>query len=215
MFNWIITALNHPLFVIGSDHVTSAEILGFVFGALCVYLLVVQNIWNFPTGMINNVMFLVLFLNAKLFADAWLQVFYLILAAIGWVAWLKAGPQRTELHVSHTKWWQMGLALAFVGGFTVFFTPFLRDLNDIAPTLDALTTGLSIAATGLLTWKKIENWYLWIAADLIYIPLYFAKNLYLTGVVYILFLILCFMGLAAWNKAHREEEPIVAEPVPA
>jgi nicotinamide mononucleotide transporter len=82
-------------------------------------------------------------------------------------------------------------------------TVVLTRAGDIAPFWDALTTALSLAAQWLLNLKQFENWYFWIAADVIYIPLYFVKVLYLTGIVYVIFLGLCFTGVRAWRRELR------------
>ena len=74
----------------------------------------------------------------------------------------------------------------------------LRQAHDTAPFWDALTTALSLAAQWLLNSKQLENWYFWIAADAVYVPLYFAKALNLTGIVYALFLGMCLFGLRSW-----------------
>ena len=79
----------------------------------------------------------------------------------------------------------------------------LRAVHDIAPFWDALTTCLSLVAQALLNWKKLENWYFWIAADVIYIPLYVVKRLDLTAIVYMLFLSMCFLGLREWRHVER------------
>ena len=63
-------------------------------------------------------------------------------------------------------------------------------------------------AQGLLNWKKIENWYFWIAADLIYVPLYVVKRLDLTAIVYVLFLSMCFLGLRQWRAIERGEHSV-------
>lgn len=73
-----------------------------------------------------------------------------------------------------------------------------------APFLDALTTTLCLAAQYLLCRKKIENWFLWITADVIYVPLYFSKSLPLTALLYAGFIILCILGLKRWTKELRE-----------
>ena len=74
------------------------------------------------------------------------------------------------------------------------------------PLPDATTTALSVMAQFLLTWKFIENWYLWIAADVIYIPLYFVKHLYFTSILYVIFLAICFEGLRHWRRVRDGDE---------
>ena len=203
MTHWLdswVAPLNVVLFHFGQDAVTWAELLGFVTGALCVWLTVRFHIANFPIGIANNVFFLVLFWTARLYADASLQIVYLVLGALGWWAWLHGGARRGRLVMGRAGGRAVALLLALVVPATWGLTAILSAAHDIAPFWDALTTALSLAAQWLLNLKKLQNWYLWIAADVIYVPLYFVKVLYLTGIVYVLFLTLCVFGLRAWVK---------------
>ncbi len=205
----LVAPLNHVLFTMGQDHVTSAELLGFVTGAVGVGLTVRAHVGNFPVGIANNVFFLVLFWTARLYADAALQIVYLVLGVAGWWEWLHGGERRSHRVVANASP-RLLLALgALVVPATWLLTVVLTHADDIAPFWDALTTALSLAAQWLLNLKKFENWFFWIAADVIYIPLYFVKDLYLTGVVYVVFLGLCFLGLRAWR---RSPAPAAAAP---
>lgn len=206
----MINALNHVVFTFGADNVTWAELLGFVTGLINVYLLTRENIWNFPLGIANAAFFLALFLNVHFYADGYLQILYVVLGFQGWWAWLKAGPNRTALVVQKAKRWEYLVAGASVVIVTGVLYPLLISAHDLAPWWDALTTGLSVGATLLMNFKRIENWYLWIAADVVYIPLYFYKNLYLTGIVYIGFISLCFYGLHQWRRSMAPA-PVSAE----
>ena len=192
--------MNAVLFTIGNDAVSIAELLGFVTGATCVLLTVLGRISNFPVGIANSALFLVLFLTARLYADAGLQVVYIVLGFVGWWQWLH-GAAGHRLRVRHTgRSTLLGCAL-FVVIATAGLTWLLTRVNDVAPFWDALTTALSLAAQYLLNTKRIENWAFWIAADLIYIPLYAVKRLDLTAIVYVLFLVMCVTGVLAWRKA--------------
>src|SRR5918998_2736179 len=82
---------------------TMTEALGFVTGALCVCLVVRENVWNFPVGIANNAFFLVLFAGARLYGDAALQVVYVALGFQGWYLWLRGGENRTPLHVERAS----------------------------------------------------------------------------------------------------------------
>lgn len=200
----MLALLNHVLFQFGNDAVTAAEILGFITGIFNVYYIVREKTINFPIGIANSAFFLVLFLHARFYADGYLQVLYIILGFQGWWAWLHAGPKRSALNVHRARLWEIGGALFAVAIVTSVLWPLLIHAHDLAPWWDALTTGLSVGATLLLNFKRIENWYFWIAADMIYIPLYFYKNLYLIGIVYVGFISLCFVGLYSWRKALNE-----------
>ncbi len=175
------------------------EAFGFVSGAWCVWLTVIEDIWNWPIGIASSVFFIVLFLHARLYADMGLQVVYVILGLLGWYWWLYGGRSRTALRVSRTDP-VTALVLAVLGiGATWGMTLYLRHIHDAAPFLDALTTALSLAAQYMITKKIIENWYVWLVADVIYVGLYVFKHLYLTGGLYLLFLGLCVAGLREWR----------------
>ena len=185
------------------------ETLGFVTGAVCVWLTVKQHIWSWPIGIANSAFFLALFSGARLFADMGLQVIYIVLGFLGWYWWLRGGDNQTALRVSHATPTTL-LALGLLGAVaTAGLTAFLRSIGDAAPFLDALTTVLSLVAQYMLTRKLIENWYVWITADIIYIGLYSSRGLYLTAALYALFLALCVMGLRGWRGS------LPARPAPA
>jgi nicotinamide mononucleotide transporter len=206
MLTWLanlVDPLNQVVFVLGNDHVTWAEILGFVTGAAGVWLTVKARISNFPVGIANSFFFLVLFASARLWADSSLQVVYILLGFIGWWQWLHGGPQHMKLVVGRAPKSVLLIGVAFTGLGTWALTVILGAAHDIAPFWDALTTCLSLVAQSLLNWKKLENWWFWIAADLIYIPLYVVKRLDLTAIVYVLFLSMCFMGLTEWRRTYR------------
>lgn len=190
---------------IGSAEPTSlTETLAFMTGAACVYLTVLENIWNFPIGIANSVFYLVLFVGIRLYGDAGLQVLYIALGFQGWYLWLRGGENHTALRVSRaTPPLLLAVGACTVVG-TALMTFLLERANDSNPFLDALTTVLSLAAQYLLNRKAIENWLLWMTADVIYVYLYFAKDLRLTAVLYFVFLCMCVAGFRVWLRALRE-----------
>ncbi|MFC9324305.1 nicotinamide riboside transporter PnuC [Kitasatospora sp. NPDC057015] len=192
----LTTVLGH----VGGDEVTWAELLGFATGAACVWLTVKGRTWNFPVGIANNVFFLVLFAGARLYADAALQVVFLALGAHGWWQWLRGGSARTGLTVRRAGPRALAALAALLVPATWGLTVLLARAGDSAPFWDALTTALSLAAQWLLNTRRVETWYFWIAADLVYIPLYLSRSLDLTALVYLLFLGLCGLGLRAWRR---------------
>ncbi|MEU8464467.1 nicotinamide riboside transporter PnuC [Streptomyces sp. NPDC029003] len=179
------------------------EVLGFVTGAVCVVLVARQHLANWPVGIANNVFFIVLFARAGLYADAGLQIVFIALAAYGWWTWTHGGGPgtATALPVRRTtaaEWaWLLAAGAVGVAGLTLL----LGAVSDSSvPFWDALTTGLSLMATYGQCRKLLESWWLWIAADLVYVPLYLYKGLYLTSVLYVAFLALCVAGLIGWRR---------------
>lgn len=180
------------------------ELAGFVTGAACVWLLVKRNIWNFPVGMVNYVFFIVLFVQSGLYADAGLQIVYFVLASLGWYWWLKGGEGHTGVEVHEPSKLMLalcGLAIILIAAFIQWVLH--RYTDSTVAGLDALTTAMSLVAQFMLARKWIANWWLWIAVDVIYIPLYIYKSLWLTAVLYLVFLIMCIIGLREWRNAAR------------
>ncbi|MCW2642851.1 MAG: nicotinamide mononucleotide transporter PnuC, partial [Dactylosporangium sp.] len=106
----------------------------------------------------------------------------------------------------------LAACLAFVAVATCGLTVLLRAAHDAAPFWDALTTAISLAAQYLLNVKKVETWLFWMAADIIYIPLYASKGLTLTAVVYVLFLGMTILGLRSWLAAYRTQRQAMSAP---
>ncbi len=205
---WLAAAvapLNHVVFNLGKDAVSWAELLGFLTGAVCVWLTVRSRISNFPVGIANSAFFLVLFAATRLWADSALQIIYIVLGFVGWWQWLR-GPTTRTLKVARASRTSLAWCLVFVVLGTYILTLILRGAHDIAPFWDALTTCLSLAAQWLLNAKRVETWFFWIAADCVYIPLYIVKRLDLTAVVYVIFLGMCIAGLRAWLTTYRAEQ---------
>jgi nicotinamide mononucleotide transporter len=189
---------------------TALEIAGFVTGALSVWLAVKQNPWTWPAGIANAVFFFVLFWRSRLYGDMALQVLFFTICAIGWYRWLFGGAGHTPLPVSRLT--PRG-AIAYVAAgaiATAGLAPYLRSVGDASPWLDAVTTVMSVQAQYLMTKKILEHWYVWIAADVIYIWLYANRQLYLTSVLYVIFLAMCVVGLAEWRRSLHAGQPIAA-----
>lgn len=178
-----------------------AEAWGFVTGGICVWLVVREHLWNWPVGLANNIFFLVLFFRGRLFADMGLQVVYFGLGVYGWLNWLLGGENRTLLKISRTtrtEWLVIGGAIPLG---TWGLREILIAVNGAAPFWDALTTVLSLVAQYLLCRKRFENWFFWMAADTIYIPLYLSRHLPLTAVLYAVFLAMCLAGVRGWHRS--------------
>jgi nicotinamide mononucleotide transporter len=198
-----------------TERATWLEALGFVTGALCVWLTVRESIWNFPLGLVNVAAFAVVFMRAELYADAGLQIVYFVLGILGWYWWLFGGDQASVLHVRRASPIEF-LATSAAGiGMTFLLWELLSQYGSSASFWDALTTSLSLCAQWLLTRKRLENWWFWIVVDIIYVPLYLYKDLYLTAILYAVFLCMAILGLRRWQSVMCKqgiEIPLDAEP---
>jgi nicotinamide mononucleotide transporter len=170
------------------------------FGVLAVWLTVRQNIWCWPTGLVNVGLYIFVFGQARLYADMGLQVVYVILCLYGWYEWLHGGEDRGVLRVSRSPRLQlMALGLGGVAFATGLGTWLARHTDAAIPAWDASTTSFSLVAQYLQTRKRIENWILWIAVDVVYVGMYVYKQLYPTAGLYAVFLVLAVLGLRQWR----------------
>ena len=189
--------LTKTVFELFGEPVSWAELAGFVTGIACVALAVMQRIETFAVGIANNVFFVVLFTDARLYADAALQVVYIALGVMGWWVWATRAREPADVKRAST---QLLLAITLgVGLATLILVPILRAAHGAAPGWDALTTSMSLGAQLLLNLKRLETWYVWIAVDIIYVPLYLSRDLNLTALVYVVFLALCIQGWRQWR----------------
>lgn len=182
------------------DVVHVAELLGALTGLACVALLTRQKVASWPLGIVNNAMFCGLFWHAKLYADASLQVIFLALAAYGWWQWSapRGGDVLRVRRTTRHEW--TALAVLIVGATAGLGWLLHAHTDSPAPGWDASVLTLSLAATYGQTRKLLESWWVWIAVDLLSIPLYAWRGLYPTTLLYVLYLALCVSGLCRWRR---------------
>lgn len=196
----IVDLSNRELVNVWGDHLSVSEIFGFLTGAVSVWLCVRLRTSNWPIGIVNDLFFLILFWSAALYANAGLQIVYATLGVWGWWTWIRGGERRTPIDVSrtsHREWLWLGTALV---GLTIGLTWLLgAATSSTVPFWDAVTTAMSIVATWGQCLKKVESWYIWLAVDAIYVPLYGSEHLGLTAVLYVGFFAMCIFGLRDWR----------------
>ena len=181
------------------------ELLAAVTGIISVYLSTRENIWSWPTALVNVTLYFIVFLEAKLYADMGLQVVYFGLSLYGWYEWLYGGENRTELHVSRVSK-SLGVRLALVGlaATLVLGTTLARFTDAALPYLDSATTSTSLVAQWMMTRKILENWAVWVAVDVVYVGMFLYKSLYLTAGLYTVFFVLAVMGYREWKRSFDE-----------
>jgi nicotinamide mononucleotide transporter len=181
------------------------EVLAVITGIISVYLSTRENIWSWPTALVNVALYFVVFYETKLYADMGLQVVYFALSLYGWYEWLYGGENRTELRVSRTSQ-ALGVRLAIIGiACAVVLGTLLARFTDAAlPYIDSATTSTSLVAQWMMTRKILENWAVWAAVDVVYIAMFVFKRLYLTAGLYAVFLVLAVMGYVQWKRSLAE-----------
>ena len=183
---------------------SGVEWIAAIAGAVSVYLSARENIWSWPTAIVNVGLYIFIFRESGLYSDMGLQVVYLVLSIYGWYEWLHGGANRTKLEVSKAsgRVWLVS-AVAGSAGWLVIWS-ITRRLHGVSiPSIDAGLTATSLVAQWMMTRKILENWILWIIADIVYVPMYIYKHLYVTSGLYVVFLVLAIMGLVEWKRSYR------------
>jgi nicotinamide mononucleotide transporter len=185
-----------------------AETLGVVFGLLSVYYAVRESAWTWTTGTVNVVLFAFLFWEAKLYVNVLLQIIYVLYNVYGWYWWKRGGQAQAGLTISATPargWWVLAptsaaatLAIGFV---------FAAFTDNPLPYWDAATVALSLAAQFMLARKWLENWWVWIAANLIYFGMCLYTALYQIAFLQIVYIALSVLGWLQWKRTLAAAPP--------
>lgn len=197
--------------------VTVLEVAAFITGLATVWLTKQRHLWNWPVGLLNVACFMVLFYDAKLYADTLLQIGFAVLGVVGWWQWARAvdcdaahGVAVTRTNVHETLWSLAASAIAIYAG-----SRLLSAMTDSpVPIADTTLLVLSLLATWWQALRRLESWLLWIAVDLVSMPLYWHRGLVMTAVLYGIFLLMCVAGYIDWRRAwQRRAWPVMAENV--
>ncbi|MCY4158987.1 MAG: nicotinamide riboside transporter PnuC [Bacteroidetes bacterium] len=183
---------------------TLLEGIAVITGILCVWLNTRQNIWTWPVAIISSILFGIVFFNARLYTTMLLQVLFIGISFYGWKSWLTGGPEGGTLEVTklHLKTGLILFVLTALGimGFTLALK-FITASDQ--PLLEGITTALSVVASWMATRKILESWLVWIITDLIYVGLYAITELYLTLLLYTLYLGLATSGYISWRNSYH------------
>ena len=179
------------------------EITAVLFGFASVWYSKQNNILVFPTGLISTSIFVYLLFKWQLLGDMMINGYYFVMSLYGWYIWTRKVDTENVTPISRvTKSEQIigvvifTLTLVFVYKVYQFFDMW----TNCVAYVDTLTTALFFVGMWLMAKRKIENWYFWIVADIISVPLYLYKGLTFTSIQYFGFTILAIFGFLAWKK---------------
>ena len=192
------------------------QLLAVTFGIISVYLSVRQNIWSWPTAIVNVLLYVLVFRQARLYSDMGLQVVYAVLSVYGWYEWLHGGLNKTPLKVS--RWSARSatpLVLLCALGTWRLGHQFAIHTDASLPYLDAGLTMTSLVAQYLMTRKVLENWLIWIAADVVYVGMFLYKGLNPTAALYAVFFVLAVVGYLEWKRSYQAGRMMAPVPDPA
>jgi nicotinamide mononucleotide transporter len=172
-------------------------------------LLVWRSAWNYLFGMAMVALYFVIFWQNRLYGESGLQLFFFAAQGWGWWLWRRHGEGRVRVgwldNRARIVWGMATLALSLNLGWALH-----RFTNAAMPFADSAVTGVSITAQILLSFRRCENWVLWIGVDIASIALYINRGLYPTAGLYGGFLVLSLLGLKEWADAARKSETVAA-----
>ena len=186
------------------------EVIAAGLGFVAIFLQIRQNVWYWLVSIVMVSMYIFIYIQARLYADMSLQVYYLVISFYGWYMWLfgkKVNNHKTGLKVSATSYrlaiYLFSICIAL---FVLIAWILIQFTNSDLPYWDSFTTSLSFVATWMLARKKIENWLVWIVVDFVSIGIYIYKSLYPTAILFLFLTILAFVGYKKWMQDLKNNE---------
>ena len=188
------------------------EITAVLFGFASVWFSKENNILVFPTGLISTSIFVYLLFKGQLLGDMMINGYYFIMSLYGWHIWTRKVDSKNVTPISRiTKKEQIIGVVIFASTLVLVYEvyQFFKMWTNWVAYVDTLTTALFFVGMWLMAKRKIENWYFWIIADIISVPLYLYKGLTFTSIQYFGFTILAIFGFLAWKKNLSNSTQIV------
>ncbi len=159
-----------------------------------------NSVHTWWTGIVGCTLFGVVFYGAKLYADATLQVFFIVTSCIGWYHW-RRGRAGAELPVKHSSWRLIATGCCAGVLVTLGYAALLRSFTDAAaPLPDSAVLAFSVLGQLLLMGRRVESWWCWLIVNTISVPLFASRGLYLTSVLYFAFWVNAVVSLRHWNR---------------
>jgi nicotinamide mononucleotide transporter len=173
------------------------EWLAFVFGVAQVILAQMNKTINFYAGMISVVLYCYVFYLFGLYAESMLNVYYLLISLLGIFYWqTKESPVISECN---TLDWLKAVGI-FILSFVLLFFILKKYTNSSVPTADALVSAFAWSGSWLLIKRKLENWLVLNISNVLAVPLLFYKQLGLTALLTIIYIVVAILGYVSWRK---------------
>ncbi len=202
-------------FITDMGNTTWYEYLAVFAGIVSVWYSRKENLLVYPTGLINTIIYIYISFKGRLLGEATVNFYYTIMSIVGWYMWTKKDTaHETVLHISIStkkEWVYQLLFFGFFYGIIFYALTYFKTMffEGVIPWADALASASAFTGMWLMTKKKVESWYWWIATNISSIPLYFVKHYVFTSVYYVVLLIMSVFGLIAWLKKAKEQKLII------
>lgn len=181
------------------------ELTAVGFAVFYLVLAIRQCIWCWPCAGASAGLYVYLFADAQLYMESLLNVFYFAMAVYGWFIWYFGRSDHQELPVSSWPTSKHARAVVVIVAASLLSGCWLQKYTDAAyPYVDSLTTWSAIWATFLVARKVLENWWYWLVIDLASIVIYWSRDLQLTSLLFVAYVVMIPFGLIAWKRSWQE-----------
>ena len=203
MFDFLFSQYkNYPIYEI------ILELVAILFGLLSVWYAKKNNIWVFPTGIINTAIYVYLLWKWNLLGDMMINFYYVVMSIYGWYYWTRKKDDVIKFPISRMNTYEKKVSIVLFIGTIVFVVAvytFFDKFTHWTSLVDTIVTGIFFVGMWLMARRKIENWILWIVGDIISIPMYFYKGYSFTSIQYLIFTIIAIFGYIEWKKTLQQK----------
>ncbi|MGB5624302.1 MAG: nicotinamide riboside transporter PnuC [Woeseiaceae bacterium] len=186
--------------------ISTLEVIAVVFAIAYLLLAIRQNIWCWLCAGISTAIYIWLFIGARLYMESVLNGFYFVMAIYGWAVWTSGRSDGHERPVTLWPWKTHATAIAAIVIMSCLNGYLLGEYtNAVFPYIDSLTTWSAIWATFLVARKVLENWWYWLVIDSASVVIYWVRDLQLTSLLFVLYVIMIPFGIVSWTRSFREQ----------
>lgn len=193
----------------GLQAMTWQEIVAVLFSVLSVIFQKKNNILVYPTGIISTGIYTWLLSREhfKLYADATLNAYYLVMSIYGWIYWSRQGPAKPEVKIRRSSPRELATAIFIaLAGWATFYLLLVNFSDSNVPVMDSFISATACGGMWLLAKRKVETWILLNISNFVAVPLLFYKHLYPTALLTIFLFIIAIFGYRSWRKAVLQQE---------
>ena len=189
------------------------EAVAAALGLAYLLLAVRRNLLCWMCAFVSTAIYLVLFARASLYMQSALQVFYLVMAVVGFIDWRRGRNDSGEVLIRHWTWSQHFAAFVAVIAASLINGWSLAHTDAASPYIDSFVTWGSVITTWMVARRVIENWLYWIVVDAIAAWLYYSQGLLVTTVLFVIYLGIVVRGYFAWRREQQVQTAVAADVV--
>ncbi|WP_317167213.1 nicotinamide riboside transporter PnuC [Blattabacterium cuenoti] len=202
MNDWINIILS-PYYNSNIFHII-IEFIAVTFTIFSVFFAQKNSIWVYPIGIVSTVIYSYLTFVSSLYGDFIINIYYTIMSFYGWYVWMNKESkinQKISITFCNKKdYLYTSILFLLTCIFSMMVYYFNGKLKSHFDWMDVFTTGIYFSGMYQMAIKKVENWIFWIIGNIISVPLYFLKGFVLTGILFIILVLLAIGGFFIWKK---------------